>query len=158
MRLAESLLSRRGFFSGLIGGALASVGAFIAYPFTRFLFHKKSEPLPSAVTVALADIEKMPPNTAAYFTYGSLPGVVLKTAEGELRAFSARCTHLDCTVQYRPEERKFFCACHDGYFDDKGVNIAGPPPRPLPTFSMQTEGRSLVLRYEEDEKKKHGIS
>jgi Rieske Fe-S protein len=148
MRIKESLLSRRDFFVGFICGGLSALAAYVGYPMVRFLFHKKEMPLPGAVTIALADIETMAPNSAAYFTYGHLPGILLKTADGELRAFSAKCTHLDCTVQYLPGEKKFLCACHDGYFDDQGVNIAGPPPSPLPSFSLDSEGDQMLVRYE----------
>lgn len=147
MRLKESLLSRRWLLVGLVYGGLASFAAYIAYPVVKFLFHKKKLPLPRAVTIARADVARMAPNSAAYFKYGYVPGVLLKTAEGELRAFSARCTHLDCNVLYQPGDRKFFCACHDGYFDDLGINIEGPPPRPLPTFDIQQDGDLLVLTY-----------
>jgi hypothetical protein len=34
------------------------------------------------------------------FIFGSIPGLVLRNPDGELQAFSAVCTHLDCTVQY----------------------------------------------------------
>ncbi len=152
MRLKESLLSRRDFFTGLLGGGLAALAGFIGYPVVRFLFHRKKIPLPKGVTIAMTDIEKMAPNSAAYFTYGNLPGVLLKTETGELRAFSAKCTHLDCNVQYRPEEKKFFCACHDGYFDDQGLNIAGPPPRPMDVFSVEPGEENLVVRYQEESK------
>jgi len=150
MRLKESLLSRRGFVTGLIYGSLAFLAAFVLNPVVRFLFHKKKIPLPKAVTIARADVQTLAPNSAAYFKYGHLPGVLLKTETGELRAFSAKCTHLDCTVQYVPEKKKFFCACHDGYFNDAGKNIAGPPPTPLPRFDMVEDGDNIVVSYAED--------
>ncbi|MFC1591904.1 ubiquinol-cytochrome c reductase iron-sulfur subunit [Thermodesulfobacteriota bacterium] len=154
MRLKESLLSRRWFLTGLIWGGLAAFAAYIADPVVRYVFHKKKQPLPKAVTIAQADVDGMAPNSAAYFQYGYMPAVLLKTAEGELRAFSARCTHLDCNVQYVPESRQFYCACHEGFFDDLGVNVAGPPPTPLPAFDMQAEGERIVLSFDE-KKSKH---
>ena len=145
MKIKESLLSRRGFFTGLIYGGLASLGALVAYPAVRFLFHKKQVPLPEAVTVARTEIQAIPPNSAVYFQYGYLRCILLKTEAGELRAFSAKCTHLDCNVQYQPESKKFYCACHDGYFDDKGINIAGPPPSPLASFTIEQENDTLLI-------------
>ncbi|MEI6125075.1 MAG: Rieske 2Fe-2S domain-containing protein, partial [Pseudomonadota bacterium] len=65
-----------------------------------------------------------------------------------------KCTHLDCNVQYVPDTKQFFCACHNGYFDDKGVNVAGPPPRPLPAFDMNKDGDVLVLSYREEKTEK----
>jgi len=153
MRLKESLLSRRALLSGLICGSLGSLASYIFYPVVRFLFYKKQLPLPEAVTVPLSEVDKIVPNTAVYFKYGRLPGILLKTESGELRAFSAKCTHLDCNVQYMKDAKKFYCACHDGFFDDKGVNIAGPPPRPLPAFEVGTERDRLVMSMREEHKK-----
>jgi cytochrome b6-f complex iron-sulfur subunit len=150
MKLKESLLSRRQLFTGFICGGLGALAAFALYPVAGFLFHKKKMPLPKAVTVAMADVAKLTPNSAVYFKYGRLPGVLLKTGTGELRAFSAKCTHLDCNVTYVPAERKFFCACHNGYFDDTGLNVAGPPPRPLDLFDIKQEGEQLVLSFKEE--------
>jgi Rieske Fe-S protein len=151
MKLKESLLSRRDFFTGLIYGSLGSLAAFIAYPVVRFLVYEKKLPLPKAVTATLADIEKMPLNSAVYFQYGYLPGIMVRTESGEIKAFSAKCTHLDCNVQYRPETQQFHCACHDGYFDITGKNIAGPPPSPLLAFAVKQEGNELVITNPEDD-------
>ena len=151
MKLKESLLSRRDFFTGLIYGSLGSLAAFIAYPVVRFLVYEKKLPLPKAVTATLADIEKMPLNSAVYFQYGYLPGIMVRTETGEIKAFSAKCTHLDCNVQYQPETRQFHCACHDGYFDITGKNIAGPPPSPLLAFAVKQEGNELVITNPEDD-------
>jgi Rieske Fe-S protein len=151
MKLKESLLSRRDFFTGLIYGSLGSLAAFIAYPVVRFLVYEKKLPLPKAVTATLADIEKMPLNSAVYFQYGYLPGIMVRTESGEIKAFSAKCTHLDCNVQYRPDTQQFHCACHDGYFDITGKNIAGPPPSPLLAFAVKQEGNELVITNPEDD-------
>jgi len=157
MKLKESLLSRRDFFTGLIYGGLVSLAAFIAYPVVRFLYYEKKLPLPKAVTATLAEIEKIPLNSAVYFQYGYLPGILVRTEAGELKAFSAKCTHLDCNVLYKPETRQFHCACHDGYFDSNGKNIAGPPPTPLLAFSVKQEGDVVVIacpQEDEEEAKK----
>lgn len=150
MKLKESLLSRRQLITGFITAGLASLAAFALYPVAGFLSYKKKIPLPKAVTVPIGDVERLAPNSAVYFKYGRLPGVLLKTETGELRAFSAKCTHLDCTIQYKPDTKQFFCACHEGYFDDTGTNIAGPPPRPLDVFDLKKEGGSLVLSFREN--------
>jgi Rieske Fe-S protein len=150
MKLKESLLSRRQLITGFITGGLASLAAFALYPVAGFLFYKKKIPLPRAVIMSMAQVDGIAPNSAVYFKYGRLPGVLLRTETGELRAFSAKCTHLDCTIQYKPDTKQFFCACHEGYFDDTGTNIAGPPPRPLDVFDLKKEGGSLVLSFREN--------
>lgn len=147
MKLKESLLSRRWFVTGFIYGALGFLTASVFYPVVNFLFHKKKMPLPAGVKITKAEIQRLKPNSAAYFKYGHMSGILLKTEEGELRAFDAKCTHLDCNVYYQPESKKFHCACHDGFFNDLGINIAGPPPSPLPLFSIEEHKDAFVLSF-----------
>jgi Rieske Fe-S protein len=151
MKLKESLLSRRDFFTGLIYGSLASVAAYVAYPVVRFLYYEKKLPLPKEVTITLADIEKVALNSAVYFQYGYLPGIMVRTETGEVKAFSAKCTHLDCNVNYMPDTKTFHCACHDGYFNINGKNIAGPPPKPLLAFTVKQEGEVMVITCPEED-------
>ncbi len=83
--------------------------------------------------------------TTASIVYPILRGLIVRTADGELRAFSARCTHLNCTVQYDSDERQIVCACHGGVFDLNGKNIAGPPPKPLLTYSVNVRDDEIVV-------------
>ena len=69
----------------------------------------------------------------------------LRTPEGELRAFSARCPHLNCTVQYDSDQRQIVCACHGGVFDLNGKNIAGPPPKPLTAYNVNIRGDEVIV-------------
>lgn len=62
-----------------------------------------------------------------------------------LKAFSAVCTHLECTVQYRPDMERIWCACHNGIYDLNGRNVAGPPPRPLDVFKVAVQGDDVVV-------------
>ena len=66
-------------------------------------------------------------------------------ADGELRAFSAVCTHLDCTVQYKADTSQIWCACHNGFYDMTGKNVAGPPPKPLETYSARILGDKVIV-------------
>ena len=79
------------------------------------------------------------------FKFGSTPGILIQTAEGEYRALSAICTHLDCTVQFRSDENLIWCACHNGRYDLNGKNISGPPPRPLEEFQVNVRGDDVVV-------------
>ena len=85
----------------------------------------------------------MVPHVQARF--GSKPGILVRTANGEIRAFSAVCTHLNCTVQYRPDFQHIWCACHNGHYDLQGKNIAGPPPRPLEAYKVDIAGDDLYV-------------
>jgi Rieske Fe-S protein len=84
-------------------------------------------------------------NTGEIFKFGNRPAILIRTPAGELRAFSAVCTHLACIVQFRPDVRHIWCACHNGHFDLNGKNIAGPPPRPLEQYVVKVRGDQIVV-------------
>jgi len=79
------------------------------------------------------------------FPFGSEAGILIQTAPGEYRAFSAVCTHLSCTVQFDDESRRIWCACHNGYFDLNGRNVAGPPPAPLASYEVNVVGEDIFV-------------
>jgi Rieske Fe-S protein len=85
------------------------------------------------------------PNASLIFKFGTRPGILVRTPEGELRAFSAICTHLNCTVQYREDLGHIWCACHGGEFDLSGINVAGPPPRPLEQYAVNLSGDDVIV-------------
>jgi menaquinol-cytochrome c reductase iron-sulfur subunit len=41
------------------------------------------------------------------------------------------CTHMGCPVGWSPGAKRYLCPCHGGAFTADGVEVAGPPPRPL---------------------------
>ena len=71
--------------------------------------------------------------------------MLIHTNAGELKAFFATCTHLDCTVQYRDDWDLIWCACHNGRYDLSGRNVAGPPPRPLTTLAVEVKGDDIYV-------------
>jgi len=130
-----------GFFLG--GGLFASAVSFL-YPITRYLIPPRSTDLGSDTVVA-GRVGALRPNSGKIFRFGSRPGLLILTREGEYRALSATCTHLDCTVQHRPETSDVWCACHNGIYDTTGRNISGPPPRPLESFQVHVRGDEIVV-------------
>jgi Rieske Fe-S protein len=97
------------------------------------------------VTVVAAKVGELPPNSGKIFKFGSRPALLLHTPAGELKAFDAICTHLNCTVQYRPDYGHIWCACHNGHYDISGKNISGPPPRPLDRLTVAVRGDDIVV-------------
>jgi Rieske Fe-S protein len=67
-------------------------------------------------------------------------------ADGRLTIFSAACTHVNCTVNWREESKSFECPCHSGRFDANGQPIAGPPTKPLAILEHKVEGGLLLVR------------
>ena len=125
------------------GGVLASVLSFL-YPVLRYLVPPAVADLGGDEVVA-AKVGELRPNGSKIFRFGSRPGLLLLTAEGEYRAMSATCTHLSCTVQYRNDLHQVWCACHNGMYDLAGRNVAGPPPRPLEAFEVHQRGDEIVV-------------
>ena len=95
--------------------------------------------------VIAAKADELPVNTAKIFRFGQKPGILVHTPQGEYKAFSAVCTHLNCTVQYDKDAAHIWCACHNGHFDLTGRVISGPPPRALEQFNVSTRGEDIVV-------------
>ena len=135
---------RRNFLNWLLGSWLAGVFGSVIYPISRYLVPPEiPEAAPQSVAAGKAD--EIAPNTGKIVAFGTTPVIVLRTAGGELRAFAATCTHLSCTVQYRPDIERIWCACHNGHYDLNGRNIEGPPPRPLDRYDVALKGDEVVI-------------
>lgn len=136
--------SRRAVLDWLLGTWFAGVVGAIAYPVVRYLVPPD---LPEAATrsVSAGKATELAANTGKIVPFGTAPAIVVRTAAGELRAFSATCTHLDCTVQYRADLEHLWCACHNGHYDLSGRNVSGPPPRPLETFDVNVKSGEIVI-------------
>ena len=131
--------NRRGFLDALLAVGFVSTAIAIVYPVSRFLIPPPSgEPATASADAGRAAALK--PNSARIFKFGSRPGIVVRTAEGEVRAFSAVCTHLECTVQFKSDTAQLWCACHNGTYDLGGNVVSGPPPRALEQFVVNLRG------------------
>jgi len=140
----SSAQQRRRFVQILLGGGLvASVGSFL-YPVLRYLVPPASADL-GTDTVVAGKVGELKPNSGKIFRFGNRPGLLILTTEGEYRALSATCTHLDCTVQYRSDLHMIWCACHNGMYDLNGRNVSGPPPRPLEAYQVHVRGDEIVV-------------
>jgi Rieske Fe-S protein len=138
-------VTRKRFVDWLLGTSAGGFLAAVFYPVVRYIIPPEvPESAVSSVQLAFT-ADEVPANTGRIFKFGSRPGLILKTPGGELRAFSARCTHLDCTVQYREDLEHIWCACHNGHYDLNGKNIAGPPPEPLQAYDVNIRGSQIVV-------------
>jgi cytochrome b6-f complex iron-sulfur subunit len=137
--------TRRGFINWFLGTCVGLFLLTMLYPVVRYLIPPPSEE--SAATSVTLQIkpEDVKPNTGQIFKFGNRPGILIRTPAGKLRAFSGVCTHLNCTVQYRADLAEIWCACHNGHYDLNGINIAGPPPRPLEQYAVNVRGNQIVV-------------
>ncbi len=132
---------RRHFLDALLTIGFVSTAAAIAYPVSRFLVPPEAgEAATNSVVAAKAAALK--PNSGIIFPFGSKPAIVVRSADGDLHAFSAVCTHLECTVQFKTDTSQIWCACHNGLYDLAGNVVSGPPPRGLDRFTVNIRGEA----------------
>ena len=149
----ESLPRRLWLLRGLQASIAATLAALF-YPVVRFVRPRPATTSGAVEVVAPYKLGQLrldaegrwPPP----FNFGGKPCLLVLTPDGarkqaagepldpaaDIKAFNAVCTHLDCTVQYRPDQGDIFCNCHNGVYDLNGKNISGPPPRPLDAYKV----------------------
>ncbi len=137
-------MTRRRFIDVLLGGSLIATIAAFLYPVVRYLIPpRQQEAVLKKVTAA--KVGELAPNSSKIFKFGSSPGLLINTQDGELRAYSAICTHLACSVRYESDTGTIYCPCHGGRFDLSGNVIAGPPPTPLEAYKVEIAGDDIVV-------------
>ena len=84
--------------------------------------------------------ERVMPGSYLYFNYPKAndPAVLLRTTDGQYLAYSRKCAHLGCSVDYDSSARCLRCPCHRGVYDARnGYVMFGPPPKPLDQIVLQ---------------------
>jgi Rieske Fe-S protein len=87
-------------------------------------------------------VEEIAPGSGAVMRQGMSKVAVYRSADGELHARSAICTHLGCVVQWNKLEKTWDCPCHGSRFDCTGKMLTGPAiddlsPAELPPIRVQ---------------------
>jgi nitrite reductase/ring-hydroxylating ferredoxin subunit len=81
------------------------------------------------------------------FENGGDPAVLVHLDGGEFVAYSAVCTHQQCTVAYN-DSGELACPCHGSIFDPaNGAEVtAGPAPTPLEEIPVEVrDGEVFVV-------------
>jgi cytochrome b6-f complex iron-sulfur subunit len=135
--------SRRDFMANIILGTGTVLGlGSLAYRFLEYLY--PVVPPIKLVEVPAGKLDDIPPDGVRLVQLPEGP-VMLEKADNEVRALSAVSTHLGCTVQWHPEEKKFICPCHQGIYDLNGKVLSGPPPRPLEKLKVKLRGGQVFV-------------
>lgn len=137
-------ISRRKFIDLSLYSGLGALFGAIIYPILRFIMPPT---IPQAIQteVIAAKVGELGLNSAKIFKFGNAPGILISAEDGSFKAFSATCTHLSCTVQYRPEFKHIWCACHNGHFDLFGQVLSGPPPAPLEEYNVAIVNEDIIV-------------
>lgn len=147
-------IPRRKVINLLLGTSLGTLGLATVYPIIRYLI---PPPAPGTGTssVSAGKVGELMPNEGKIFKFGNSPAVLVLKPGGDPNsassyvAFTAVCTHLNCTVQYRGDLKEIWCACHNGHFDLNGNVISGPPPKALTRYRVALKGEQIFVSSEE---------
>ena len=145
--LVRRRFDRRVFFGLLSDGVLVAVAAGSAYAVTRFLRPRRGH---GDVTFAVVPkpASAIAAGSGLLFAFGRRPALIVRDQVGELTAFLAICTHLDCTVTFDSDRQLIVCPCHQGVFDLEGDNMSGPPPRPLERLRVEQADDAITTFLE----------
>jgi cytochrome b6-f complex iron-sulfur subunit len=140
-----ALNSRREFVANLVlsfAGTLGLGGVAV-----RFLQYLYPVVLPEQVIEVPAVRRDQVPANGGMIVNLPTGHVALVDVDGDVRAFSAVCTHLGCIVRWEPtEHHALYCACHGGMFDRNGQVVGGPPPRPLPSYPVEVRNGQVFIK------------
>jgi cytochrome b6-f complex iron-sulfur subunit len=135
-------MHRRGFLrllASILG--LSALGAFL-YPLLRFLTPREAMGKAKKVTLAKSEI---PVGAVKDLLIMGTPSIVIHTKDKGFIALSRVCTHLGCLVNYDKERQILLCPCHGGTYDLEGNVISGPPPSPLPKYTVRVVDGNIVI-------------
>jgi len=94
--------------------------------------------------------ERLMPGSFLYFTYPKREdqAILIRRKDGEFVAFSRKCAHLGCAVDFDPSRQCLACPCHRGTYDARtGYVVYGPPPRPLDQIMLQVRAGGEVWAF-----------
>ena len=134
---------RRNFLKFFLSGGLAGFAVITIYPVLSFLNPPKQTEV-EVTNVVVGKVDDIKPGESKIIRFGNKPVIIIRKDDGKFTALSATCTHLDCTVQYKRDEKIIWCACHNGKYDLYGKNISGPPPKPLTKFNVAIKNDELI--------------
>lgn len=135
-------LTRRNFLKlglgALSGLAVLEIGA------ASFLFMQPRR-LEGAFggVVTAGPVDSFPLNSVTEFPDGRF--YLIRDAAAAFLAVYHRCTHLGCTVSWKPEQNHFFCPCHASRFDIHGDVENPPAPRALDLFPVAVEAGQVIV-------------
>ena len=135
-------IRRRDFLDVAIGGSATALTLAAGYPAARFIEPPAGRTSGSAV---VGKLDELPVGTAKTVLVDERPVLIVRTVDGEVRAFSALCPHLQCVVGYSAEHNRIECPCHGGVFSVDGRNVAGPPTRPLDELKVSLNEGLIVV-------------
>ncbi len=104
----------------------------------------RDDPNGGAGEQAIARTSEVAPGSAVKFEDSGSPAVLVHLNSGDFVAYSAVCTHQQCTVAYRGGQ--LACPCHGSIFDpaNGAAVVSGPARSPLPEVPVEVSGGEVL--------------
>ncbi len=139
-------IKRRRFLWWLLGLSGAITAAGITIPIIGYIMPPAQKGEAYSGQTEVGSVTDFTLNSGKVMSVANKPVIVVNTAAGGLKAFSAICTHLGCIVKYHPDRQAIVSPCHNGVFNPANGNvISGPPPRPLPPYELAVKGGKVYV-------------
>ncbi len=139
----ESITTRRDFIKTLwkIAG-IAAIFEFTYVGFSIFNPRKKTQISETSLFNA-GNIDSFKNGTLTQFRANKF--FLYRHADGGFIAFSVKCTHLGCSINWVAERNQFICPCHSSHFDIMGNVLSSPAPRPLDSFPVIISNNNILI-------------
>lgn len=162
---ASAGVDRRGFLGGIalaIGGLLAAAAGAVAAVFATAPSLRRGDGRGAGGSWSPVEDATAPPasgptkhavrvvSDAGWAeTEATYAVFVDAAASGGLVAFSARCPHEGCQVDWDGELGQYLCPCHNSSWTRAGERTGGPTKRGLDPLDVRTsEAGEVEIRYE----------
>ncbi len=136
--------TRRGFLTKILFAWGAATVLPIFYGILKYI-NPPSTARHGVQNLAVMQAKDIPSDAPVITKINKQAIIVLRDPVGQIKAFSAKCTHLGCIVQYQADRKIFHCNCHGSEFSLDGKNIAGPAPSPLVPYRVELKSDSVVV-------------
>lgn len=133
----RSEITRRIFCNRVL---LTSVGLGLAATNLKGEPANSESPALAYPPLKIEGADRVMPGSFLYFNYPTTndPAVLVRSNDGEYLAYSRKCAHRGCSVDFDSQRRCLNCPCHQGAYDLRtGSVLYGPPPRPLDQIMLQ---------------------
>lgn len=135
--LKTGTASRRDVLKWLLGFSVVSTAAGIVVPIVSYVVPPARKGAGYQGPTMVGALGDFPVASGKVVPVDNKPVIVVNTAAGGVKAFSAICTHLGCVVDWDKKRGVIHSPCHDGLFNPvTGAVVGGPPPRPLPAYEL----------------------
>jgi cytochrome b6-f complex iron-sulfur subunit len=139
-------MGRRRLITYLLGFSVVATLGGVLTPIIGYLWPPRRASAGGSGRVQIGTTTDFPAGKGKVVPVNDKPVIVVNTAQGGLKAFSAICTHLGCIVEWDQGRQFILCPCHDGRFNPvNGAIISGPQPAPLPQLALTVEGDAIYV-------------